>query len=129
MKKIISMLVLTICILLTGVTVSAKELPSMENIDTTKVFSVTFSRGIDENTIQDNIYIADANNNIHKTKLVVSDNKKIVYIIPCVEYKLNTEYRLTINTNIKAATNDIYLKEAVYMNFKTVAETDNSGGL
>lgn len=129
MKKIITMLVFIFCILFTGTTASAKELPKLENIDTIKVFSVTFSRGIDESSIENNIYISDMNNNIHKTKLVVSDNKKIVYIIPCVEYKLDTEYRLNINTNIKAATSDIYLKEAVYMNFKTVAEVNNSGSL
>lgn len=129
MKKIISMLVLTICILFTGATVSARELPRMDNINTTKVFLVTFNRAIDENTIQDNIYIADPNNNIHKTKLVVSDNKKLVYIIPCVEYGKGVEYRLTINTNIKASTGDTCLKETYYMNFKTVAETNSSGGI
>lgn len=82
--------------------VYAKELQIQDNITTDKSWSIKFSIPIDTKTLDKNINITDSTGNLLDTSLNVTDNNKVVTVIPKKTYVPNETYILNVNQNVKS---------------------------
>lgn len=90
------------CSLLLPTCVYAKELQIQDNVATDKSWSIKFSIPIDTKTLDKNINITDSTGNLIDTTLNVTDNNKVVTVIPKKTYIPNETYTLNVNQNVKS---------------------------
>lgn len=103
-----------------------RELPSQTNIHPDKAnWAIEFSLPIDSQTLtEQNIYIIKQEDQTrHNVKLELSNDKKVVYIIPQAPYALNSTYRLYIEAGLRSSTDPVvYFTSKSVMKFTTVKD-------
>jgi hypothetical protein len=103
MSKILKILVLAFLLTLTfSICTYAKEFQQQINIETDKSWHIKFNIAVDIKTLDGNVSITDSKGKIINTLMNVSDDKKIVTLIPKKAYVSNEIYSLNVNQNIKS---------------------------
>ena len=82
-----------------------------------KTWTIKFNKPINEDNITSkNIYIKDTEGNILSTDIKISENKKLITIIPKDSYDSSKNYYLYISDNIKSIDNE-YLTDSIEVPF------------
>lgn len=98
--KIVTLIL--ICSLLLPTCVYAKEFQKQDTVTTDKLWSIKFNIPIDTKTLDKNIAIKDSNGIIFDISLNITDDNKVITVIPKKAYVPNETYTLNINQNIKS---------------------------
>lgn len=85
--------------------------------DLNKTWTIKFNQAVDNSTIDQNIFVTDANNVAIETNLGVSDDLKSITVTPKDNYTRNQEYRLYISNQLQAQDSKRNLNKSQVMPF------------
>ena len=108
-----------------------RELPVQNNISPEKTnWPIKFTMPIDQQTVnENNIYIVNQEDQTRVgVRFELSSDKKTIYVVPKIQYAVNSTYQLFIEAGICSDTNPAcYLSQKAVMTFTTIK--DNYGVL
>lgn len=90
------------CNLLLTTCVQAKEFEKQDNVASDKSWSIKFNNILNTETLDKNINITDSKGNVFDTIMNISDDKKVVALIPKKAYIPDEIYTLNVNQGVKS---------------------------
>lgn len=124
-KKILMIVFSALVFLLLPVQASlAKEWTLQMTEDVNKAWKVRFSVALDAKSVQkSSVYVTDGKTT-HSTSLKLLENGELIEVTPSTPYKIGTEYRIMITTDVKSK-NGKSLKSAVEVPFEVIDSNAN----
>lgn len=89
-----------------------------QNVSVNKIWKITLTKEFDTDTLDNNIYIKDENNNNFNVIIIPENNNKTLSIVPASDYDYGKKYSLIITSNVKSK-EEKSIGHAIKMDFTT----------
>lgn len=124
MKKWL-LLIVFFSLIFNSINVQAKELQSKSDVPVNKSWTITFTKTLDINSVDNSsVYIEDVDNNKISATIKIINNNKAISITADTNYKSGTQYTIYVTKKVKSS-DGINLKDEVIMRFTTVKNDTN----